>query len=154
VHLAGVTTRTDDEIAAACPAVRPLGYLPHAASVELLRSADLLFLPMQKLADGRRAGNVPGKTYEYLASGRPILAAVPPGDARDLLERAGAAFVCEPDDVAAIERILAERVRALGAEPGPERDFAVVGEYEWARLTGRVAEVLAAALLSAAPINA
>ena len=42
-----------------------------------------------------------------------MLAAVPEGDARDLLERAGAVYVCEPDDVTAMERILAARVLAL-----------------------------------------
>ena len=40
-------------------------------------------LPMQDLRAGVRATIVPGKTYEYLATGRPILAAVPDGDARD-----------------------------------------------------------------------
>jgi glycosyltransferase involved in cell wall biosynthesis len=147
VHLAGVTTTTDEQIAASCPAVRLHGYLPHSESVSLLRGADLLFLPMQKLFGGRRSGNVPGKTYEYLASGRPILGAVPPGDARDLLERAGGAFVCEPDDVHGMERILSERVRgARGEEADPERDHAVVAEYEWHRLAGRVADVLGAVL--------
>ncbi len=34
-----------------------------------MRSADLLFLPMQNLPPGVRATIVPGKTYEYLASG-------------------------------------------------------------------------------------
>ena len=143
VHLAGVTTQTDEEIAAGCPAVRLHGYLPHAESVRLLQSADLLFLPMQKLAPGLRSGNVPGKTYEYLASGRPILAAVPEGDARDLLERAGAAYVCEPDDVAAMKEILAARVAALddGDRP-PVRDREVVARYEWGDLAAEVAGIL------------
>ena len=143
VHLAGVTTQTDEEIAQTCPAVRLHGYLPHAESVRLLETADLLFLPMQKLARGLRSGNVPGKTYEYLASRRPILAAVPEGDARDLLERAGATYVCEPDDVAAMEEILAARVRSLdGGEPPPARNREVVAEYEWGNLAARVASAL------------
>ena len=143
VHLAGVTTQTDEEIAQTCPAVRLHGYLPHAESVRLLETADLLFLPMQKLARGLRSGNVPGKTYEYLASRRPILAAVPEGDARDLLERAGAVYVCEPDDVAAMEEILAARVRSLdGGEPPPARNREVVAEYEWGNLAARVASAL------------
>ena len=143
VHLAGVTTQTDEEIASECPAVRLHGYLPHAESLRLLESADLLFLPMQKLARGLRSGNVPGKTYEYLASGRPILAAVPEGDARDLLERAGAVYVCEPDDVTAMERILAACVLALDeGEPPPARNREVVAEYEWGNLAARVAGAL------------
>jgi glycosyltransferase involved in cell wall biosynthesis len=154
LHLAGVTTRADEQIAASCPAVRLHGYLPHADSIALLRSSDVLFLPMQKLEGGRRAGNVPGKTYEYLASGRPILGAVPPGDARDLLERAGAVRTCEPDDVAAMELILTELVRGLGAAPAGGRDLDVVREYEWRRLSERVADVLRKLVLSTSAISA
>ena len=68
-------------------------FIPHAGTIELMRSADLLFLPMHDLPPGRRAGLVPQKTYEYLAARRPILAAVPDGDARDLLEASGVAAV-------------------------------------------------------------
>jgi hypothetical protein len=87
VHLAGVVSAVDREQAEAYPFVRMPGYLDHDRTLELLRTADLLFLPMHDLPRGTRAGIVPGKTYEYLGSGRPILAAVPDGDARDLLER-------------------------------------------------------------------
>ena len=109
---------------------------------ELLRTADLLFLPMHELRPGERAGIVPGKTYEYLASGRPILAAVPEGDARDLLEEAGGAILCPPADVdcmAAAVRTQLERFRAgkPGASPSPE----VVARYEYRNLVARLAEV-------------
>ena len=43
---------------------------------------------------GVRATIVPGKTYEYLASGTTILGAVPEGDARDILEEAGTRWSC------------------------------------------------------------
>jgi hypothetical protein len=75
------------------------GYLPHAECLKWVRGADLLFLPMHKLPPGRRATIVPGKTYEYLASLRPILGAVPEGDAKDFLASAGGAYICGPDDV-------------------------------------------------------
>ena len=54
---------------------------------------------MHDLRPGSRARIVPGKTYEYLAAGRPILAAVPDGDARDFLSQCGTALLCRPDDV-------------------------------------------------------
>ena len=93
------------------------GYLDHAHAVELIRSADLLFLGMQDLGPGQRANTVPGKAYEYIASGRPILAAVPPGDARDLLSSLSNAVLCWPTDVTAIEHAierLADQKRAHG----------------------------------------
>jgi hypothetical protein len=89
VHLVGRLTESDRR-AIASDAVHARGYLPHSECLDVVRSADLLFLPMHNLAPGHRARIVPGKTYEYLASGRPILAAVPDGDARDLLARSGA----------------------------------------------------------------
>ena len=113
VHFAGVLSGADREIASRSDVVRLHGYLPHAESIGLIRSADLLFLPMQNVRPGTRSSTVPGKTYEYLASGRPILAAVPDGDARDILavrERA----ICRPDDIdGMIEIVARSRRRSL-----------------------------------------
>jgi len=80
--------------------VRFIDYVQHDESLDLIKGADVLFLPMQNLPPGKRSRIVPGKTYEYMATGRPILAAVPDGDARDFLERCGTALLCRPDDAA------------------------------------------------------
>ena len=111
-HLAGLLTRADEEAARGSPLVKLHGYITHKASIELMRTADLLFLPMQNLPEGTRATIVPGKTYEYLASGTPILAAVPDGDARDTLAEAGNAILCRPDDVEAMADALQAQDRA------------------------------------------
>ncbi len=140
VHFAGVMSDADAEIADACPASRRHGYLAHAESLALIRSADLLFLPMQNLPTGMRAGIVPGKTYEYLASGRPILAAVPDGDAQDILRRAGAAFICKPDDIAAMYETVGGLVN--GHIEGSRRDPYVVAEFAYGNLSERVAALL------------
>ena len=143
VVLAGVLSPADER-AAANRAVRVTmpGYLSHSQSVGLLRSADLLFLPMHDLAPGARATIVPGKTYEYLASGTPILAAAPPGDAHDLLARSGRAEVCAPTDAAglaaAVERAL-ERPSAPVRTPDADDPIAA---YERRRLTGELAAFL------------
>jgi glycosyltransferase involved in cell wall biosynthesis len=51
-------------------------------------------------AGGRGKGVLSGKVFEYLAAGRPILAAVPPdGAAADLIRETGAGVVVAPDDV-------------------------------------------------------
>ena len=88
------------------------GYLSHPESVSLIRGADLLFLPMHNLPDGTRATIVPGKTYEYMATGNPILAAVPEGDVKDFLQQCGTAFICKPDDVKGMIAILDKTFRA------------------------------------------
>lgn len=66
------------------------------ASEADFRVADLLFLTTDE------PSTIPSRTYEYLAAGRPILAAVPEGDTSDLLEHAGTAHVCGSADVTGI----------------------------------------------------
>ncbi|MEP7225395.1 MAG: glycosyltransferase, partial [Actinomycetota bacterium] len=142
LHLAGVLTDADREVAARCPVLRLQGYVTHAESIELMRGADLLFLPMQKLPPRTRATIVPGKTYEYLASGTPVLAAVPEGDARDLLQESGNALLCRPDDVSAITDALRSAVtrwREGITAPAPRSD--VVARFEYRRLAARLAGV-------------
>jgi glycosyltransferase involved in cell wall biosynthesis len=156
VVLAGVLSPTDEALCRgrAVP-IRAPGYLDHLRSVELMRSADLLFLPMHALPPGTRASIVPGKTYEYLASGRPILAAVPEGDARDLLAGSGRAELCAPSDTAAIaagvERAL-DRFRRAGRTP--TRPIEDVAEYERKRLSARMASVFDGLAAPAAPVEA
>ncbi len=82
VHLAGPMTAADRAVAAVSSRTVLHGFLSHDQTAVFIVSADLLFLPMHSLRG--RAGLVPAKTYEYLGSGRPILAAVPDGDAREL----------------------------------------------------------------------
>jgi GT2 family glycosyltransferase/glycosyltransferase involved in cell wall biosynthesis len=142
VHLAGAFTRQDWEVSQGVNGVRMLGYLNHRESIALLRSADLLFLPMQDFPPGYRAGTVPGKAYEYLASRRPILAAVPDGDARDLLDAAGTALLCRPADSSAMASIIAQQIqRRRAGEPTPSPDPEVLARFERRRLTEELVEV-------------
>ena len=137
VHLAGGLSDADrDAITLEC--VRTYGYVSHPQSVEFLRSADLLFLPMQNLPRGTRATIVPGKTYEYLASGRPILAAVPEGDARDLLAQHQRATVVWPDDVDGMVRAI---LAGLDAGRTPDVPPTDLGAYERRDQARRLAEI-------------
>jgi glycosyltransferase involved in cell wall biosynthesis len=142
LHLAGVLTDADREVAERYPHTTLHGYVTHARSIELMRSADLLFLPMQKLPPGRRATIVPGKTYEYLASGTPILGALPDGDARDILTEAGNNVLVRPDDVEAMAAALRAQVAAWSErKPGEPPDPAVVARFEYRHLAERLAGV-------------
>jgi glycosyltransferase involved in cell wall biosynthesis len=145
--LAGVLSDADRALIADLDFVRTPGYLTHTQSLTLTRTADLLFLPMQKLPPGRRSTTVPGKTYEYLASGRPVLAAVPEGDARDILRAAGTAQICDPDDTHTMtEAIVSEFKRWERGDPTPIADPAVVALYDRRRIAGVFAEAFDLAL--------
>jgi glycosyltransferase involved in cell wall biosynthesis len=139
VHLVG--PQTDADRAASAPFVREHGYLPHDESLALVRGADLLFLPMHNLPPGHRARIVPGKTYEYLASNRPILAAIPDGDAHDLLTRAGTALITRPDDVGGMARAIVDTLERRGRATTPNVDPELLAGYERRELTRRLATI-------------
>ncbi len=150
VHFAGVLSETDRRTLEGVDGARLHGYVSHRESVSLVRTADLLSLPMHKLPEGARAGLVPGKTYEYVRSGRPILAAIPHGDAWDLLEQLPNADLVSPDDVAgmtsAIRRRLAEWQSSTAPPPAPAE---VYEGFSHAHLVGRLAELFESVVVNA-----
>lgn len=147
LHLAGLTTDADREALAGLPGVHLLGFQTHEETIRLIRSADLLFLPMQDLPPGHRARMVPCKGYEYLASGRPVLAAMPDGDGRELFERAEAAFVVRPTDVEGMAAaIAAEAGRAERRPAALTARAEVLAPLERAALNRRLAEAFDAVL--------
>jgi len=81
-------------------------YAPRATSLALQRDSDALLLLIPE-AGGRGKGVLSGKVFEYLASCRPVLAAVPPdGAAAELVREIGAGVVAAPDDVDALRDAL------------------------------------------------
>ena len=121
------------------------GYQSHSDIVGAMCDAGALFLPGAGLPEGVEDLIVPGKTYEYLASLRPILGAIDRGDARCLLERAGGSYLCEPCSPDSIQKAL----KALHADwssgaldDGSFRDRSVLAEYERSRLASRLDEHL------------
>lgn len=125
------------------------GYLPHAESVRWLRQADALFLPLHDLPPGVRSRIVPGKTYEYLASGRPILACLPPGDAHDLVSRSGVGFIASPCDANAIASTLNRMLELWRSGSLPSGPAEWVKDYERLALTARLSEFLRSVIADA-----
>ncbi|MEY4374717.1 MAG: hypothetical protein RL760_884 [Candidatus Eisenbacteria bacterium] len=117
------------------------GPLPHGATRALQHSADVLLL-WKPQGEGFRT-MVPGKTYEYLDSGRPVVALLPAGDeAAGLLERAGGMRL-EPGDRAALQRELLARFRRWqGGERVPSARPSWLDEHRRDRLAGRLAQAL------------
>jgi len=84
--------------------VRQMGRLSPEEANQLAQEADLLVLTLYGIKDSAYHWCVPSKLYQYLATGHPILALVPAGEARDLVLQAGTGLVAEPDSVSAIAR--------------------------------------------------
>lgn len=95
--------------------VRFLPRVPLDEVQNVLRQAGALLVHLAR--DPLFAITVPSKTQAYLYAGRPIIMAVE-GNAADLVARAGAGPVVEPENAAA----LAEAIAALANTPADERE--------------------------------
>lgn len=95
--------------------VRFLPRVPLDEVQAVLRSADALLVHLAR--DPLFEITVPSKTQAYLYAGRPIVMAVE-GDAADLVERADAGIVVEPEN----PRALADAICKLGDMGGDARD--------------------------------
>ncbi|EIM76935.1 group 1 glycosyl transferase [Nitritalea halalkaliphila LW7] len=72
--------------------VHLVGYVAHEEVFQYYAQADLLLLILTQSANAK--GNIPGKLFEYMATGRPVLAlGDPKGDSAELLRAAGAGKV-------------------------------------------------------------
>lgn len=100
-------------------------YLPKAESLNKIKSADILFLPLEKSnTPGTGTLFIPGKLYEYLHAGKPILALCEPSDCRDILEKSGLGLCVEPDKTEEIATMIyslisnEQRLRSIVANAG------------------------------------
>jgi glycosyltransferase involved in cell wall biosynthesis len=121
--------------------VRIEGYQPHEQSVQALLDAQLLLLFIE---DGPGArGMLTGKLFEYLASGTPILALAPEGEAAEIIRATGTGLVVRGDDVAAIKSALmtAWKAHRQGGRAYGEPDAAAIGAYARPEQARRLAEL-------------
>jgi glycosyltransferase involved in cell wall biosynthesis len=115
--------------------LRFAGFVPRQVALEALADADAALV---MLGAGPGMGQfVPGKLFDYLGQNRQILAVLPPGDARDILEGLGWGVIAEPD-LADIERAI-EHLLTL---PPPARLADPEGRYDRVALAGRLADAL------------
>lgn len=88
---------------------RFVSYMPHHELVKLFGSTDLQLLVLAHTA--LAPGNLPGKFFEYLASGNPILAVGPvDGDAAQVLRETGAGEIFERNDQPGLEKYLLKKI--------------------------------------------
>jgi glycosyltransferase involved in cell wall biosynthesis len=77
--------------------VELIDFVPHNQSLQYILSADCLLL-----IPGPGASTMTGKIFEYLASGKPIIALAGKGAAGDLISTTHTGVVVSPDDVPGI----------------------------------------------------
>ncbi len=120
--------------------VQSVGYVQHARVTELQQEADVLWMTI-----GSRPGASSistGKLYEYMGTGKPILALVPSGTARRTLLRYGAAYIVKPESEAGIIQALNQITSDWNKETFPSADESFVSMFSRNRLVEMLAGVL------------
>lgn len=123
------------------PVVRQTGYVQRDEAIAIQRSADAGLLVLH--GGGDRSLFATTKLYEYLGLGLPVLAVVPPGEVREILEELDWGVYVDPTAAGVADGI--ERIMAAG-RPGrtadPER------RYERGALAARLAAQLDAVVIT------
>ena len=119
-------------------------YVPHAEALAEMCAADALLLVVGA-GDGRRAevvaGTLPGKLFEYLRAGRPVLLlGDPAGDAAELLRRHGRGWIADETRPAEIAEALAALCDGRAPPPAPPEPR--VARFERRALAGELAAFL------------
>jgi glycosyltransferase involved in cell wall biosynthesis len=112
----------------------------HAAALGAMRSADVLLL-IANTTHGAEA-TVPGKLFEYLAVGRPVLAVAPAASSTaDVLEQTGGGWLAPSDDSAAIASALRTAFKEHQSGTSPTGKAAEVGRFDRRVLAGELANI-------------
>lgn len=113
-----------------------VGYVSHNRVFEYYQAADILLLILTTSKNAQ--GNIPGKLFEYMASGKTIIGlGDPEGDAASIIHQAQAGKVFAEDQVDKIITFLRE---FKPSEKGNEQNL--IENYSRKNLSGQLAQIL------------
>ncbi len=116
--------------------LRTVGFVSHSEAVAWMAGSDALLLP------NNESFNIPGKTFEYLATGNPILAMLPGGPTADIIREARAGVTVEPGDADGIAREIHRMYEAWKrGHLQSDLDRSVLRRYTWRETVRRLAEI-------------
>ena len=115
--------------------LKRLGFMPQSDGLRYLEETDFLLL----IARDRTTHA--GKLFDYLATGKPILALTPPdGEIARIIRETRTGWVVDPEDPGALRQALLDawrRVRSGANAIHPDQE--AVEEFSWPNLVARVA---------------
>jgi glycosyltransferase involved in cell wall biosynthesis len=121
--------------------VEERGRVTHGEALALMCSASALFLPVSKGL--YEYASIPGKLFEYLASGRPVLAsALAHSEVAGALNHVGGALRLEPGDVDGLADVLERLCRDGAGDLFSPRHPGNLATYKRANLTGQLSQAL------------
>ncbi|RNC85579.1 MAG: glycosyltransferase [Balneola sp.] len=115
------------------------GQVNHKEAVKNLLIADVLW--MNNNHKKRPEAISFGKTYEYMASKKPVLALLPEGDAKETLKNYGKAFISNPESVNDVYSNIEKVIKHLEEETMPQTNDEFVLKFDRKVLTAQLAEL-------------
>ncbi len=125
--------------------IRIIPFLGHANAIRAMHESDGLLLFYGRASFSRLY--VAGKMYEYLRSGRPILAVTRGGETEEMIREGNAGWAVHPEHTEGIKQALVRLLRLGGSDepvPTPRRDY--VDQFCYERLAEKLARVFDSAV--------
>ena len=113
-------------------------YLPHDQISGVLKSASLLYLPINNTPKPNSI--IPGKIFEYLASGRPVLGTGPVhGDSAAILRKTKSGIMVDFEDEESLKKALLDFLSQY--ERNEQLEYQAPEEYSRRHLAARMAAI-------------
>ena len=113
-----------------------LGYKSHDDVIKEIKCADVLLLTLSRLSASDRI--VPGKLYEYMATGNHILALIPDGETKEILEENYSNLtLAPPDNLSKIELAISNAITC----PKESDHSGTISNFERSELTRKLSEI-------------
>ncbi|MGB9664621.1 MAG: glycosyltransferase family 4 protein [Ignavibacteria bacterium] len=116
------------------------GYVDHKTNIQYLLDSDVLWMMIRHSKNPHLYAT--GKLFEYIGTGKPILACVPVnGAAAMILKDYGASLIVEPEDVDSIKDALLKFFDLFKNDQLPSGDQEFIQQFERKKLTQQLVKI-------------
>ena len=124
--------------------IRHIGYVSHKESIALIQSSDALFLAIEsekgKQISESFSGSLPAKIFEYLYTGRPVLAIIPHGFEYELIQKSNLGFFAEPNNPGSVKDALENLLLSSHSDKNkPQPNWEFIHSFDRKNLTEKLA---------------
>ena len=122
-------------------AVEFIDFVSHPEAINFMMSSHILLLIIPKTENNQYI--VPGKLFEYMATGKPVLVVGPPESmAARIVRQANAGEAFAYDDAEGMKNFLLRQYQNQSKGIYPDPDWEVISQFSRERLTQRLAEII------------
>ena len=118
-----------------------IDFVSHPEAIEFMLSSNILLLIIPKTESNQFI--MPGKVFEYLATGKSIMLVGPPGSkAAQIIKQAKAGAVFDYDDTEGMKKFMLQQYTSYRNKKYPETDSEYIQGFSRKTLTGKIAEII------------